>query len=94
MVIANYLFDTLKHDVWQVRAGELRQGLLEIGSSRAEDVDNPTDASVLDRLVPKWSFETDPRAVVQPNCYSNPVWNQVLQVSKVAPFRIPLVVFM
>jgi hypothetical protein len=31
-VVANYLFDTLYHDIFQVDGGELKEGLVSVGS--------------------------------------------------------------
>jgi hypothetical protein len=82
--IANYLFDSLKYDAFQFQQHELREGLLELGSTRAEDVNNPTDSDVLDRVVPKWTFQSippsDAASSVQYQYYPDqPAWNQVLQ---------------
>lgn len=37
-VVANYLFDTLCHDIFQVKEGDLKEGLISVGSSRKEEV--------------------------------------------------------
>src|SRR5690606_17988842 len=31
-IVANYLFDTLYHDIFQVEGGELKEGLISVGS--------------------------------------------------------------
>jgi len=38
-VVANYLFDTLCHDIFQVDNGELKEGLISVGSSREKEDD-------------------------------------------------------
>jgi hypothetical protein len=38
-VVANYLFDTLCHDIFQVDGGELKEGLVSVGSSREKEDD-------------------------------------------------------
>ncbi len=48
-VVANYLFDTLYHDIFQVENGELREGLVSTGSKHAEEPD-PLDPEIINRL--------------------------------------------
>ncbi|GMH52669.1 hypothetical protein TrRE_jg1017, partial [Triparma retinervis] len=38
-VVANYLFDTLCHDIFQVEKGVLKEGLISVGSSREKEDD-------------------------------------------------------
>ena len=38
-VVANYLFDTLCHDIFQVDKGVLKEGLISVGSSREKEDD-------------------------------------------------------
>lgn len=38
-VVANYLFDTLCHDVFQIEAGMLKEGLISVGSRRELEED-------------------------------------------------------
>ena len=37
-VVANYLFDTLYHDIFQVDGGILKEGLISVGSKNAEEI--------------------------------------------------------
>lgn len=48
-VIANYLFDTLCHDIFQVEGGELKAGLISVGS-RSEHEDDPLDPEIIKRF--------------------------------------------
>jgi len=38
-VIANYLFDTLCHDIFQIEAGQLKEGLISVGSRNLFETD-------------------------------------------------------
>lgn len=48
-VIANYLFDTLCHDIFQVENGELKEGLISVGS-RKETEKDPLDPEIIKRF--------------------------------------------
>lgn len=48
-IFANYLFDTLYHDLFQVEKGMLKLGLVSVGSKRAEEPD-PLDPEIIKRL--------------------------------------------
>mmetsp|Transcript_22865 Transcript_22865/g.75847 ORF Transcript_22865/g.75847 Transcript_22865/m.75847 type:complete len:417 (+) Transcript_22865:666-1916(+) len=48
-VIANYLFDTLCHDIFQVENGELKEGLISVGS-RNEYEQDPLDPEIIKRF--------------------------------------------
>ncbi|CAH0476847.1 unnamed protein product [Peronospora belbahrii] len=48
-LIANYLFDTLNHDLFQVDGGILKEGLVSVGSNRDEEPD-PFDPEIIMRL--------------------------------------------
>jgi SAM-dependent MidA family methyltransferase len=49
-IVANYLFDTLCHDIFQVKPpGILTEGLVSVGSRRAEEPD-PLDPEIIKRL--------------------------------------------
>lgn len=48
-VIANYLFDTLCHDIFQVEAGQLKEGLISVGSRKASE-DDPLDPEIIKRF--------------------------------------------
>eukprot|EP00605_Chrysophyceae_sp_TOSAG23-4_P002240 GSChrysophyteH1.ASY1.ANO1.2484.1 assembled CDS len=48
-VVANYLFDTLYHDIFQVYQGQLTEGLISVGSTAAEEPD-PLEPAIIQRL--------------------------------------------
>ena len=54
-VVANYLFDTLYHDIFQVENGELKEGLVSTGSKRSEEPD-PLDPEIIKRLFNKYQY--------------------------------------
>jgi hypothetical protein len=55
-VVANYLFDTLYHDLFQVDNGILKEGLVSVGSKRAEEPD-PLDPEIIKRLSNQFKYE-------------------------------------
>eukprot|EP01038_Epipyxis_sp_PR26KG_P006670 gene6670-9152_t len=48
-IVANYLFDTLYHDIFQVENGELKEGLISVGSKHSEEPD-PLEPDIIGRL--------------------------------------------
>ena len=48
-VVANYLFDTLYHDIFQVDGGLLKEGLISVGSKHAEEPD-PLEPEIINRF--------------------------------------------
>lgn len=48
-LIANYLFDTLCHDVFQIDGGVLKEGLISVGSKQAQEPD-PLDPEIIKRF--------------------------------------------
>lgn len=48
-VVANYLFDTLCHDIFQIEAGCLKEGLISVGSRR-EAEDDPLNPEIIKRF--------------------------------------------
>jgi len=48
-VVANYLFDTLCHDVFQVEQGVLKEGLISVGSKKGHEPD-PLDPEIIKRF--------------------------------------------
>jgi hypothetical protein len=54
-VVANYLFDTLYHDIFQVENGELKEGLVSTGSKRKEEED-PLDPTIILRLHNQYKY--------------------------------------
>lgn len=72
LLIANYAFDTVRHDVYRVRSGLLQEALVTAVSSRQEDaLDDP---SMLERLTLRW--EGEPLSSV--HVYEDPLTNRVL----------------
>lgn len=55
-IIANYLFDTLYHDLFQVDGGFLKEGLISVGSKRADEPD-PLDPEIIKRLSNLYKYE-------------------------------------
>ena len=56
-VVANYLFDTLYHDIFQVENGELKEGLISVGSKAAEEPD-PLEPTIIQRLDNHYKYNT------------------------------------
>jgi hypothetical protein len=54
-IIANYLFDTLVHDVFQVRNGKLYEGRISVGSLRENEPD-PLDPSIIERMSNRFEY--------------------------------------
>jgi tetratricopeptide (TPR) repeat protein len=74
-IIANYLFDTLYHDLFQVDQGMLKEGLVSVGSKRAEEPD-PLDPEIIKRLSNEFRFDR-----IDETYYgkSNPHLNNILK---------------
>jgi hypothetical protein len=72
LVLANYAFDSVRHDAYRVRAGLLQEALVTAVSSRQEEaLDDP---GMLERLTLHW--EGEPLSSV--HVYDDPVTNRVL----------------
>lgn len=56
VIVANYLFDTLYHDIFQVDGGELKEGLVSVGSKNPEEPD-PLDPEIIQRLENHYRYE-------------------------------------
>jgi tetratricopeptide (TPR) repeat protein len=56
-VVANYLFDTLYHDIFQVDGGELKEGLISVGSKHAEEID-PLEPEIIQRMDNHFRYNT------------------------------------
>jgi hypothetical protein len=54
-VIANYVIDSIRMDVFRVEHGELFEGLLTLSSPQPEP--DPTDPSILERLAATYDYE-------------------------------------
>jgi hypothetical protein len=60
VVVANYLFDTLYHDIFQIDNGALKEGLISVGSKHSEEPD-PLDPEIIQRLENQYRYvEIDP----------------------------------
>jgi tetratricopeptide (TPR) repeat protein len=57
VIVANYLFDTLYHDIFQVDKGELKEGLVSVGSKHAFEPD-PLHPDIINRLDNLYSYNT------------------------------------
>ena len=56
-IVATYLFDTLYHDIFQVEGGQLKEGLVSVGSkgkAGGEEPD-PLDPDIITRLDNRYS---------------------------------------
>ena len=54
-IMANYLFDTLYHDIFQVRDGTLCEGLVSTGSTKESEPD-PLDPEIIKRLSNEYKY--------------------------------------
>lgn len=72
LVIANYAFDTIPHDVFRVRGGLLQEALATTVSTRREE--SLDDPALLERLALRW--EAEPLSGT--DVYEDPLVNQVL----------------
>lgn len=64
-IVANYLFDTLYHDIFQVDGGELKEGLVSTGSKRKEEPD-PLEPDIINRLSNLYKY-----VPISPNYYTD-----------------------
>ena len=55
-IVANYLFDTLYHDIFQVDGGVLREGLISVGSKHSDEPD-PLEPEIIQRLDNHYRYE-------------------------------------
>ncbi|RLN45292.1 hypothetical protein BBJ28_00010005 [Nothophytophthora sp. Chile5] len=75
-LIANYLFDTLYHDLFQVEGGQLKEGLVSVGSKHAEEPD-PLDPEIIKRLSNVFKYEQIDEAYygeARPHCNNILKW--------------------
>eukprot|EP00611_Tribonema_gayanum_P006156 TRINITY_DN15453_c0_g1_i2.p1 TRINITY_DN15453_c0_g1~~TRINITY_DN15453_c0_g1_i2.p1 ORF type:complete len:728 (-),score=271.29 TRINITY_DN15453_c0_g1_i2:407-2533(-) len=54
-IVANYLFDTLCHDIFQVDGRQLKEGLISVGSKRPAEAD-PLDPEIIKRFDNKFCY--------------------------------------
>lgn len=54
-IVANYLFDTLYHDIFQVDRGQLKEGLVSTGSSNSIEPD-PLEPDIIQRLDNRYKY--------------------------------------
>lgn len=64
-IIANYLFDTLYHDIFQINQGVLMEGLISVGSKSREEPD-PLEPEIINRLDNKYLYRP-----ISPSYYTN-----------------------
>lgn len=55
VVMANYLFDTLYHDIFQIDSGALLEGLVSTGSKNSEEPD-PLEPDIIGRLANLYKY--------------------------------------
>jgi hypothetical protein len=72
VVLANYIFDSIRTDVFRVQNGELHEGLLTLTSPQEEP--DPTDPSTLERLATRYDYE-----YVGTDRYEDPGLVEILQ---------------
>ncbi|ETW04554.1 hypothetical protein H310_03780 [Aphanomyces invadans] len=72
-VIANYLFDTLHHELFRVEHSVLKQGLISVGSTRLNETD-PLDPDIIKRLSNLYRYDA-----IDADYYTNPHINAVLK---------------
>ncbi|CAM9967119.1 unnamed protein product [Pylaiella littoralis] len=58
-IVANYLFDTLCHDIFQVDKGKAKEGLISVGSTQVDEPD-PLDPEIIQRLDNRFSYRDIP----------------------------------
>ncbi|KAG9410957.1 hypothetical protein AC1031_018983 [Aphanomyces cochlioides] len=86
-VIANYLFDTLHHELFRVEEGVLKQGFISVGSTRAEEKGSTVDKALINsnfidpldpEIIKRLSnfFRYDP---ISSDFYSNHHYNAILK---------------
>jgi len=73
IVVANYFFDSLPMDVWQVRGGELAHCSPIISLRENATITSMDDPKILEQIDLTWAKPVPS----QPN-YANPEWNQVV----------------
>jgi len=56
-IVANYLFDTLYHDIFQVQNKELKEGLISVGSKASSEPD-PLEPAIIQRLDNHYKYNT------------------------------------
>lgn len=72
-IIANYLFDTLHHDLFQIDQRCIKEGLISVGSSR--DVEpNPLDPEIITRLDNHFKYE-----VAHPNASEKDISSAIME---------------
>jgi hypothetical protein len=78
-IVANYLFDTLYHDIFQVDSGELKEGLVSVGSKNESESD-PLDPEIIGRLENEYRYETvDPSTYYSDEAGDEPYIRRILK---------------
>eukprot|EP00466_Bigelowiella_natans_P008183 jgi/Bigna1/134792/aug1.26_g9500 len=55
VLVANYIFDTLRHEAFRIHEGKLQEALITVTSERAFEPD-VNDPGLIKRFRPKWSY--------------------------------------
>lgn len=73
VVLANYVFDSVEHDVFRVEDGCLYEGRVTLASTEAREPD-PTDPAIVDRCEISFDYRR-----VGDDVYDDPAWNRILE---------------
>ena len=65
IIVANYLFDTLYHDIFQVDGGKLKEGLISVGSKNSHEPD-PLHPDIIGRLENLYKYNA-----IEPTYYTD-----------------------
>lgn len=77
-VVANYLFDTLYHDLFRVEKGVLKEGLISVGSKNEYESD-PLDPTIIKRLSNEYQYrEIDQTSYYQDKEGDDEALNEIL----------------
>ncbi|KDO25408.1 hypothetical protein SPRG_09350 [Saprolegnia parasitica CBS 223.65] len=90
-VIANYLFDTLHHELFRVENGILKQGLISVGSSHANEPDI-LDPEIIKRLANRFQYDAITSAYYGDQVHLNAVlqWYHDYYNASPATFLVPI----
>jgi tetratricopeptide (TPR) repeat protein len=64
-IVANYLFDTLYHDIFQIDGGVLKEGLVSVGSKNTHEPD-PLEPDIIQRLDNRYKYQN-----IDPSYYND-----------------------
>ncbi|OQR87564.1 hypothetical protein ACHHYP_08517 [Achlya hypogyna] len=90
-IVANYLFDTLHHELFRVENGLLKQGLISVGSTHAHEPDI-LDPEIIKRLSNLYQYDPITSAYYGTNHHFNSVlqWYHDYYGSSPATFLVPI----